>query len=129
MSLHLIHLHRQPPTEGTSIAFPTAFDIHRQHIVNAKHLSQLIGGDVVFVRIDKPHFGAAGKLLHRLVFLNRLERRVVCHRAIGERQPPGVGDTFIGPLTLHYLGGQKEILDLFFGEGRLICGSDNTCTD
>src|SRR4029077_16556671 len=39
---------------------------------------------------------------------------------------PGVGDANAGPLTLHYLGGEKEILDLFFGKSRLIRGPDNT---
>ena len=50
----------------------------------------------------------------------------MCHRAVGERKPPGVGDAYAGPLTLHYLGGDKEILDLFFGESSLIRGPDNT---
>ncbi len=60
------------------------------------------------------------------MFINTLERGVMCHRAVGEREPPGVGDALDGPITLHYLGGEKEILDLFFGKSGLIRGPDNT---
>jgi hypothetical protein len=40
-----------------------------------------------------------------------------------------VRDAFAGPLTVHYLGGEKEILDLFFGKSGLIRGPDNAWTN
>src|ERR1700730_3703626 len=46
------------------------------------------------------------------------------HRAVGERKPQGVGDAFAGRLTLHDLGREKEILDLFFGKSSLVRGPD-----
>jgi hypothetical protein len=49
----------------------------------------------------------------------------MCHRAVGEREPPGVRDALAGPITLHYLGGEKEILDLFFGKSSVVRGPDN----
>jgi hypothetical protein len=58
------------------------------------------------------------------MFINSLERGVMCHRAIGECKPPGVGDADAGSLALHYLGSEKEILDLFFGKSSLIRGPD-----
>jgi hypothetical protein len=60
------------------------------------------------------------------VFINSLERGVVGHGAVRERKPPGVGDAFVGLVTIHYLGSEKEILDLFFGKSSLIRGPDNT---
>jgi hypothetical protein len=50
----------------------------------------------------------------------------MCHRAVGERKPPWLCDAYAGLLTLHYLGGEKEILDLLFGKSSLIRGTDNT---
>jgi hypothetical protein len=44
--------------------------------------------------------------------------------AVAQRKPPGVGDAFLGLLTLHHLGGEKELL---LGQGWLIGRSDKAC--
>src|SRR5260370_24889906 len=117
MALRIIHLHRQPPTQRRRIAFPFAFDIHRHHVVHANQLSQRIRSDIVLVGVHEVHFSAHGKLLHGFVFIHRLERGVVGHGAVRKRKPHGVSDAFLGLLTAHHLGGEKELLNLFLSQG------------
>ena len=83
VALHLVHLHRQPPTQRTRVPCPFAFDINRQHVINAKQLSQPISRDVVLVRIDEAQFGAADRsaswlCAHQPPGTRRRESR--CHR-------------------------------------------------
>jgi hypothetical protein len=40
-----------------------------------------------------------------------------------------VGDAFAGPLTVHDLGSEKEILDLVFGKSGVVRGPDNAWTN
>lgn len=59
-------------------ALPFAFDIDRQHVVEAHEFGEPVGRDVVLVRIDEIEFDLAACELHLgLVLVDRLERGVV----------------------------------------------------
>ena len=49
------------------------------------------------------------------------------HGAVGEREAPGIGDSFLGLLAFHDLGSKQKLFDLVLGEiwlvGWLICGN------
>src|SRR6516164_8099285 len=102
------------------MALPLAFDIHRHHVVNAKQFSQPISGNVVLVRVHEVHFRADAKLLYWFVFINGLKVGVVRKRAVAERKPPRVRDTFRGRPTVRHLGGEKELLSLLLAQGWLV---------
>jgi hypothetical protein len=62
-------------------------------------------------------------LLRVLVFIDRLEGRVVGYGAVGKRNPLGVRDTFLGSLTMDHLSVEKKLLDLVPGWGLFVCGN------
>jgi hypothetical protein len=82
---------------------------YTQQVINAKQLSQLISSEVVFVRINKVQFGAAGKLHRGFVFVNGL-KEASGHGAVRERKPPRVGNAFAGMPAFHRLGGERNCL-------------------
>ena len=54
------------------------------------------------------------------MFINTLEGSVVGHGAVGKRKPLSVSDALLGILTAHHLSGEKELLNLLLGQGRLV---------
>src|SRR5438477_12555844 len=59
------------------------------------------------------------------MFINCLERGVVCDRAVTQRQPPRLGDAFACMLAAHDLSSEKELLDLVFSESGVVGGTGN----
>jgi hypothetical protein len=52
----VVHLDWEPPTEGTCLALPFAFDIDRQRVVQVQEFGEPVGRDVVFAGVREVEF-------------------------------------------------------------------------
>jgi hypothetical protein len=65
---------------------------------------------------------AVRELLDGGVFFDRLEAGIVGDSTIAQRESTRVGYTFLGWNVADNFGGEQELLDLLFGESRVVSG-------
>jgi hypothetical protein len=100
--LGFVHERIDPPAQRArrSVHFP--FDGDRHHLADTKEFGDHERGEVVAPRIDEVVLApAAAEFLHRLLFVDTLERSIVRETAVRQRQAQRTRDPLAGRARAH----------------------------